>query len=76
MNRNLIGSIYGWSFIKIANFSLMHAKTWPSQAIFFSDWLSSKKSSSLKPLCQMNGNLVGSLYGRSSMKITNFSPIR
>jgi hypothetical protein len=31
----------------------MHTKTWPSQAILVSDWLSSKKHSSLKQLCQM-----------------------
>jgi hypothetical protein len=33
------------------------------------------KSSSLKPLGQMNQNLVGSIYGRSSMKIVHFVPI-
>jgi hypothetical protein len=33
------------------------------------------KSSSLKPLGQMNRNLVGSIYGRSSIKIANFIPI-
>jgi hypothetical protein len=31
-------------------------------AVFF-------KSSPLKPLCQMNGNLAGSVYGRSSIKM-------
>jgi hypothetical protein len=31
--------------------------------------LISKKSSSLKPLGQMNRSLVGSIYGRSSIKI-------
>jgi hypothetical protein len=36
-----------------------------------SDWLISKKSSPLKPLGQMNRNLVGSIYGRSSIKSTN-----
>jgi hypothetical protein len=30
------------------------------------------KSSPLKPLGQMNRNLVGSIYGRSSMKIAHF----
>jgi hypothetical protein len=33
------------------------------------------KSSPLKLLCQMNRNLVGSIYGRSSIKIANFVPI-
>jgi hypothetical protein len=31
--------------------------------------------SSLKPLGQMNRNLVGSIYGRSSIKIAHFVPI-
>jgi hypothetical protein len=35
----------------------------------------SKKSSPLKPLCQMNRNLVGCIYGRSSIKIAHFVPI-
>jgi hypothetical protein len=34
------------------------------------------KSSSLKPLGQMNRKLVGSIYGRSSLKIAYFVPIR
>jgi hypothetical protein len=38
------------------------------QAILVSDWLISKKSS-LKPLCQMTRNLVGSLYGTLSNNV-------
>jgi hypothetical protein len=34
-----------------------------------------KKSSPLKLLGQMNRNLVGSIYGRSSMKIAHFVQI-
>jgi hypothetical protein len=34
-------------------------------------WLFSKKSSPLKPLGQMNQNLVGSILGRSSLKIAH-----
>jgi hypothetical protein len=34
-----------------------------------------KKSSPLKLLGQMNQNLVGSIYGMSSMKIAHFIPI-
>jgi hypothetical protein len=34
------------------------------------------KSSPLKLLGQMNLNLVGSIYGSSSVKITHFVPIR
>jgi hypothetical protein len=33
----------------------------------FLDWLISKKFFPLKPLCQMNQNLVGSIYGRFSI---------
>jgi hypothetical protein len=35
-----------------------------------------KKSSPLKPLCQMNWSLVGSIYGRSSINIAHFVLIR
>jgi hypothetical protein len=35
-----------------------------------------KISSSLKPLGQMNRNLVGSIYGMSSIQIAHFVPIR
>jgi hypothetical protein len=76
MNRNLVGNIYGRSSIKIAHFIAIRYQTWPPQAILFSDWLISKKSSPLKPLDQMNGNLVGSIYGRSSIRIVHFVAIR
>jgi hypothetical protein len=33
-------------------------------------------ASPLKPLGQMNQNLVGSILGRSSINIANFIPIR
>jgi hypothetical protein len=57
MNWNLVGSIYRRSFIKIAHFVAIHYQAWPPQAILFSDWLISKKSSPLKPFGQMNRNL-------------------
>ena len=39
-------------------------------------WLANfLKSSPLKPCGQMNQNLVGSIYGRSSIKIAHFDPI-
>jgi hypothetical protein len=60
MNRNLIGSIYGRSSIKIAHFVGIRYQTWPPQTILVSDWSISKKYSSLKPLGQMNRNLVES----------------
>jgi hypothetical protein len=33
MNRNLVGSVYGWSSIKIAHFITICLHTWPLQAI-------------------------------------------
>jgi hypothetical protein len=39
-------------------------------------WLADFKKSSLKPLGQMNRNFVGSISGRSSIKIAHFVPIR
>jgi hypothetical protein len=74
MNRNLVGSIYGRSSIKIAHFVLIHLQTWPSQPIVNSDWLISKNSSPLKLLGQMNWNLVGSIYGKSFYKCCSFRP--
>jgi hypothetical protein len=76
MDRNLIGSILGRSFIKIAHLVPIRQQTWPPKAILVSDWLISKKSSSLKPLGQMNQNLVGSILGRLSIKIAHLVPIR
>jgi hypothetical protein len=62
--------------MKIGHLFPIHLQTWPPQAILVSDWLISKKSSSPKPLCQMNQNLVGSILGRSSVKIAHLVPIR
>jgi hypothetical protein len=48
------------------------------EGLFMSDeryrltWASSFKSSPLKPLGQMNRDLVGSIYGRSSIKIAHW----
>jgi hypothetical protein len=52
-----------------------HPDPLPPQAILVSDWPIFLKSSPLKPLGQMNRNLVGKIYGRSSIKITHFVPI-
>jgi 2-polyprenyl-6-methoxyphenol hydroxylase-like FAD-dependent oxidoreductase len=46
------------------------------QTILVSDWLISKKSSPLKPLGQMNRNLVGCILGKSSIKIAHFVQAR
>jgi hypothetical protein len=76
MNRNLVGNILGKCCIKIANLVPIRQQTWLPQAILVSDGLISKKSSSLKSLCQMNQNLVGSILGRSSIKNVHLVPIR
>jgi hypothetical protein len=52
-----------------------HDKHGRHRQFFFSDWLISEKYSPLKPLCQMNQKLVGSIYGRFSIKIAHFVPI-
>jgi hypothetical protein len=44
-----------------------------NSCIWLADFL---KSSPLKPLGQMNRNLVGSIYGRSAITIAHFVPIR
>ena len=62
--------------MKIAHFVPIHLQTWPSQTILVSDWPILKKSSPLKPLGQMNRNLVGSIYGMSSIKFANFVSMR
>jgi hypothetical protein len=72
----MVGSIYGMSSINFAHFVPIRYQTWPPQAILVSDWLISKKSSPLKPLGQMNRNLVGSILERSSIKIALLVPIR
>jgi hypothetical protein len=47
-----------------------------TRIILVSDWLISKHSSPLKPLDQMNRNLVGSILGRSSINFAHLVPIR
>jgi hypothetical protein len=61
--------------VKFIHFVPIRLQIWPPQTILFSDWLISKKSHPLKPLCQINRNMVGSIYGRSSLKIAHFVPI-
>jgi hypothetical protein len=50
INRTLVGSILGRSFMKNAYLVPICLQTGPQQAIPISDWLISKKYSSLKPL--------------------------
>jgi hypothetical protein len=51
------------------HFDLIRPQTWLPHAILFSEWSIPKNSSSLKSLGQMYRNLVGSIYGRFSIKI-------
>jgi hypothetical protein len=46
---------------EFAHFVPIRYQTWPPQAILVSDCLISEKSSPLKPLSQMNRNLVESI---------------
>jgi hypothetical protein len=46
-----------------------------AQVILISDWLISKKSSPLKPLSQMDQHLVGSILGKTFIKIPYLVPI-
>ena len=43
MIRNLVGSIYGRSSVKIANFIPIHEQTWPQQVIHVYDCIISKE---------------------------------
>jgi hypothetical protein len=42
MDRNVVGSIYGRSSIRIVHSVLIHQQTWPPQIILVSDWPISK----------------------------------
>jgi hypothetical protein len=64
----MVGSIYGSSSIKLAHFVPIRSQTWPLQAILVSAWwISKKKNSTLKPLCQINQNLLGIILEPSSI---------
>jgi hypothetical protein len=76
MNRNLVGSIYGRSSIRLLiSFRSVNKHGHHRPFLFLIGWFL-KKSSPLKPPDQMNQNLVGSILGRSSIKITHIVPIR
>jgi hypothetical protein len=59
MNRNLVGSIYGRSSLKIAYFIPIRYQTWPPQAILVSDWLISKKKNVSSETALPNGSKLG-----------------
>jgi hypothetical protein len=58
------------------NGSGQNVQSLSSQAILVSDWSIKKNSSPLKPLRQMDRNLVGSIYGRFSIQIAHIVRIR
>ena len=72
MEPNLAGSIYVRYSIKLLHIVPFGQQTWPPRAICFSDWPLLNKSSPLKLLCQMEPNLAGSIYVRSSIKFLHF----
>ena len=73
MIRNLVGSIYARSSIKIAHsVPIRYMATIGDSFFWLADFLD---SSHLKPFGQMNRNLVGSIYGKSSVMIAHFVPI-
>ena len=62
MNQNLVGSIYGRTFIKSTHFVPIHLQTWPPYAILVSDCSISKNLLLLKPLGLIKRNFTGSIY--------------
>ena len=59
---------------KVLHFVPFRQQIWPPRAILVSDWLMLKKSSPLKLLGQMEPNLAGSIYVRSSIKLLHLIP--
>ena len=74
MEPNLAQSIYIRSSIKFLHFVPFREQIWPPRAILVSDWLMLKKSSPLKLLGQMEPNLAGIIYVRSSIKLLPLVP--
>ena len=59
---------------KVSSFRPIRQQIWPPRAILVSDWLMLKKSSPLKLHGQMEPNLAGSIYVRSSIKLLHLVP--
>ena len=75
MEPNFAGMMYGRSYTKFLHFLSIGLQTWPPWSILVSDWPKFKKSSPLKLLLQMNCNLIGMKYGRSSTQFIHFLSI-
>ena len=73
MEPNLAESIYIRSSINFLHFVPFRQQIWLPRAILVSDWLMLKKSP-LKLLGQMEPNLAGSIYVRSSIKLLHLIP--
>ena len=67
MEPILTGSIYVRPSITFLRFVPLDQQIWLPRAILVSDWLMLNKSSPLKLLGQMEPNLAGSIYVRSSI---------
>lgn len=73
MKPNWIGGIFVSSLIKIAHFVLIRQQTWPSSAILISYWLKPiQRKLFTKPEGQMETNLKGGIFIRSSKNIAYF----
>jgi hypothetical protein len=75
MEPSLKESIYIGSSIKGLHFVPFRKQIWLPRAILVSDWLMLNKSSPLKLPGQMEPNLAGSIYVRSSIKILPLVPL-
>ena len=74
MKPTLAESIYIRSSIKFLHFVPFRQQIWLPMASLASDWLMLKKCSPLKLLGQMEPNLAGSIYVRSSIKLLHLVP--
>ena len=73
MEPHLAVSIDVRSSIKFLHFVPFHQQIWPPRTILVSDWLM-LETSSLKLLGQIEQNLAGNIYLRSSIKLLYLVP--
>ena len=74
MEPNLVVSIYIRSSIKFLHFVPFHQQIWPPGQFLFLIGYCLKNSSPLKLLGQMEPNLAGSIYVRSSIILLHLVP--